>query len=183
MTNYEIELARQKYSELQLEQKKYEEMKQRLTELEQNPIVQEYRDLIDKLSGLHSATESEMCYLAFYKFAHETKANNNIFIYGGSYKSGKYGVDSDHLVLFEKADYIVYINLETYSEEHVSPSKRSEFENNNIVIYPKEKNSNDEGYYDKFRSELIHEFFGELLIKPQEEVVKQFVKKYQINKH
>ena len=40
MNNDEIALARQKYNDLKLKQQEYKQMRQRILELEQNPIVQ-----------------------------------------------------------------------------------------------------------------------------------------------
>lgn len=180
MTNYEIELAKKRYNEIQLEKKEYEQLKQRINELKQKPIVQEYLSLIDKtkeIEGNKTYDEVAIINESFDNLAGNTKESNNIKIYMGAYRMNVFiGAE---LIRTKDADYVLYYDLENYRTHEVNIYQCFTFEEENIVIHIDDKNFGCFQDYMKAFNKLRNEFLGELLIKPQEEVVKQFVKKYQ----
>ena len=184
MNNQEIKLARQKYKEIQFEKQKYEKMKQRVLVLKQNPIVQEYLNLVDFVKEKRenkNFEEHKMINQAFEGFALETNDSNKILVFMGAYEVNV--LSGTNLVRTKDADYVLYRDLETCQFFKIETHNKKTFENENTVIFLDDSNFNSHiDYLDGF-SKLTNTFFKELLVKPQEEVVKQFVKKYQINKH
>ena len=84
------------------------------------------------------------------------------------------------LICIDENDFnIYYRDLETLEYYKVSQKEKTNFEKNKKIIYLNiNKFAPIKERIDKF-NKLRNEFFGELLVKPQKEVVKQFVKKHQ----
>lgn len=187
MNNTEIALARQKYNDLKLKQQEYKQMKQRILELEQNPIVQEYLNLVDLVKEQAENKrfeEHEMISNAFEELALSTNDSNNILVYMGAYK---YTVLVPILVKtkndYNDADYVLYRDLETCRFFKVNIHNKKMFEKESNVIFLDDTNFTSHLDYLNGFKKLTSMFFKELLVKPQEEVVKQFVKKNQNSKH
>lgn len=180
MNNDEIALARQKYNDLKLKQQEYKQMRQRILELEQNPIVQEYLNLVELVkeqSKNKRFEDHEMISNAFEELALNTNDSNNILVYMGAYKSNVLVPKLVEIKNDYNADYILYRDLETCRFFKVDIHNKKMFEKENNVIFLDDTNfSSHLDYFDGF-GKLTSMFFKELLVKPQEEVVKQLVKK------
>lgn len=118
---------------------------------------------------------------AFEGFALETKDSNKILVYMGAYEVNV--LSGTKLFETKKADYVLYRDLETCQFFKIETHNKKIFENENTVIFLDDSNfKQDIDYLDGFR-DLASMFFKDLLVKPQQEVVKQFVKKYRIRKN
>lgn len=180
MTEEEIKLAREKYSKLSRRKEELNNMKKRLLELEENPVVKEYLDLSNFINeNEKSYKDLNMIWDSFYQLSTRTKNSNNIFVYMGAYE---YRLTSnDKLVNISQADYVLYKDIETGDVFKVIPYKSKEFEKTHTVIHLPIEKDKELCYKDEF-IRLRRDFFRDLLEKPQDEVVNKLIKEKKLGK-
>ena len=183
MTDEEIKQARENYNKLLVEKEELEKMKKRITELETTSLVKEYIELCKLTTSVESKKIDVE--VAFDDIAKNTKDSNRIFVYMGSYF---YNISYEtHKIDGSKPGYPLllfwYKDLETLKEHYKKNENRDSFEKNHNVIYLiDEKNNYGHSKETELKMEerfqkLREQFFKELLTKPQDEVVKQFVRR------
>ena len=152
---------------LEQELKKLKKTKE---ELEENAIIKEYLSLCKKIEQYESLKYDSNS--AFNYIALTTKNDSDILVYMGAYKHDEF--KKSYLVDIQSADYVLYTNLETLNRYKINPNELVEFEKlHNIIHLPLGKSKL---FYDKEFSNLRKKFFDELLIKSQNDVIKEMVK-------
>ena len=177
MNNNEIELAKKIYDKIQLEKSEYEQTRQRLLELEQRPVIKKYLNLVNEVKEKKenmASDEYESVGRVFQGIADRTAESNNILIYKGAYEINCF--DGAKLTETRFADYIMYQDLETLECYRINPREQKEFEKGKNIIHLNDKSFKCYSDYRNAFFKLRNEFLKELLVKPQEEVVRQLVK-------
>ena len=175
MTDEEIRKARENYKNLEAKKRELESMKNRLNELKENPLIQEYVELgrMIRINRSIFLTDDYLVEKAFNDIAVNTSFHNDIYVYVGdiSYDSLFTGFSFPG----GYKSHTLYKNLETEELEEVRIAKKKDFESKHTVIYlNQDKRENEDNSFEKIRNE----FLSGLLTEPQEEVVKKFVMKY-----
>lgn len=175
MTDEELKQARET---IMLEKNKLESMEQRIKELEQNPIVNEYIELVgDRNLQSRRFYDCDLEYSAVSQLAYNTVNSNNILVYMGAY-TGILG--HIELVCPGNAEYILYRDLETIKYYKIQPQEKDEFEKQHRIIFTytsKEFQFHcSEEDYERDFYDLRKQFLKSILARPQEEVVKELIK-------
>ncbi len=158
-------------------------MIKRLETLQNNKYVKEYIALSEELGSVdvsyfknNARDDDVLLRHLFYKACGDSKTNNGIYVYLGTYKSDpnlwnpEIQVDRDD----EESTYSKYWNIESDLYGVVDIGKRKEFENNHKIIYP------DENYVSRGTvafSRIQTEFARDLIDYGQEEAVKRVLAK------
>jgi len=174
MNQKELELAKKRYNILLNEKKQLQQKKDKILELEKNPIIQEYLNLTSEIKSKEEKLDESCVILsAFSQSASRTKESNKLLVNIGGYCCDN--VLGIRKVTINKAKYIRYIDLETDEVYDIEPDKKDEFEQQNKIIYL--NNGNRDLFSLKMIKELRIEFFKELLIKEQDQVINEMLKK------
>ncbi len=182
MEDKNLKNIRKKYKEFLEIKETYQKLLQRKNELENDPKIQEYLNLIESIDSygdtyilgckVCSTTEKKLLERAFESEVIEN--SNNIFVYCGTYKvSDEIDIvhgPSDIRVKRDdpSAEYSTYRDIEKNSLNssiNVSIHCRDEFEKNNFILYPK-------GYtYENFYFEVRRKFFETAIKKGQKKAI------------
>lgn len=168
MENKNLKNIRKKYKEFVKLRQNYQELLKKKKELEEEPKVQEYLNLLDEFvdswnrsyilgSNVQESSDEQLIQKAVDT---ETIVNSNkIFVCMGTYKRSD-EVDiihgaSDYRVNKNDplADYRIYSDIEKnslHAKIEVPISKCEEFEKNNVVLYPNKCVSSE--YYNNVRN-------------------------------
>lgn len=180
MNNKEIELARKKYDKLIPAQQKenLEQLREELRILMENPDVKKYLEL-SSLVEEENEKISSVVEQTFGKIATKTKDSSNLLVFIGFYSSSlPTGCLSPLKMKNPHARYKYYINIETFEIISVLVNEAEDFEKRNNVIYlDAPSNHHHSNFYLIGCEKIRTEFFKQLIDKPQDEVIKQFVKK------
>lgn len=175
MTDEEIRKARENYKNLEAKKRELESMKNRLNELKENPLIQEYVELgrMIRVNRSILLTDDYLVEESFDDIAVNTSCGNDIYVYLGD-------VSDDSLFTgfsFPKSykSHALYKNLETMELIEIRVSKKKDFESKHTVIY---LNQSDSKKHDISFGKIRNEFLSGLLTNPQDEVVKTLVMKY-----
>lgn len=180
------ELLTQLKQELQnrkIENQEHNTKIKRMKELEKNPNVKEYINLIkileDDLNLINiSDKKLILSYYSYYLREIREDDTNKIYVYLGTFEynneidivhgSRDFRVKDDS----EDADYKVYRNIESDYSMDIPIEKCEEFEKNNIIIRPKTY-LNGKEYYN-----IRDDFFIKAIKTNQEIAKKMILKKY-----
>ena len=177
MENEIIEKLRNDYKKNQEKRKLLEQKKKRLEFLKNNKLVKEYIALNLELSTMSSYIPSveDIVHSSFvYKYSHEIKSDNDIFVYLGTYKISYeidivHGCENDDLVSRDDicADYSLYQNLETNKVVRMHIKNRDDFEKEHTILFPKTYN------YSFFFNKLQKEFIMDSIKYGEERALKK----------
>lgn len=193
MKNEELTKLRENYNELINERDKIIALRQKIEELENNPVVKEYLDTIseyedNKAKHIDPIEKEEDSY-----FIRTAVSRTNItprddyYVYMGTYRYTHeidivHGANDIRVNRNDKdADYVVYSNLEakSYSFDgtiEVPYSKADEFEKKHKIIIPENVFSRDSYFY-----KLQEEYYKTAILESEDkaiEKVNKLVKKY-----
>ena len=174
---------KQKLQDRKIENQEHNTKVKRMKELEKDPNVKEYINLIKILEddlNLINISDKKLILSYYSCYLHEIKKEdtNGIYVYLGTFEynneidivhgSRDYRVSEDS----KNADYKVYRNVESDYSIDIPIDKCEEFEKNNIIIRPKTY-LNGEEYY-----KIRDDFFVVAIKTNQESVKKLILKKY-----
>ena len=172
MTEKEIEKAKTKYHDFLLEKSKLIETKKRIQELEQNPIVKEYLNLIHLVNDKSKNFSNEqLIYNSFQTFAQNTENSNQILVYMGAYKLNNFlscVLISDKM----QGDFLLYEDLENGKLYRINPLNEKEFEKKSKIVHLNGDDINNnkvsKEFYENSIKQLRINFFSNLLNESQE---------------
>ena len=127
MNEFEIKTARENYKKMVSFKENIEQAKSRISELEKDPSVKKYLELIDavnKANGIFGFSENEMSHMAFLDVAKHTLDSNRILVYMGAYSQNVL-TSTCSLVPSSKADFIEYLDLETTECYKIEPYRKN----------------------------------------------------------
>lgn len=135
MNNEDLKNARMRYRNKVKENKKLDEIKREMKELENSKEVIRYLELL-KYKTEEKQSDEEIVKEAFVPIGFNTKESNNIYVFMGSY-TRNYGTAANSLSRIKNAlwtDYNLYWDLETEESIEIMQDEVKNFENNHIVI-------------------------------------------------
>lgn len=168
--NIEVEQAiRKGYLEKKANQQQVEELIGELDLLEQTTIVSRYKKLKEALDSIAfeyavGETDERMIYTIYRNQEINEEDTNKIYFYLGAYKKNhEFGTDQPSTFRVSKedptAEYSVYKNIESNDEKIIPMASCEEFEENNKIIYGKQKFPYIEflAVQDKFLTTMVKE--------------------------
>lgn len=149
MKSEEIRKARKKYTKMQKEKEKLIALKEELKQLQDDPKVKRYLDIIH-VEDKNILDEEQ---IIRYSFSTVDKSDDDLkmYLYMGAFAYACCFDESDNMVLFDvnEADYFLYCNIaDEYDSIQVKPSNKEYFEKENIVFKPKSVISAESKYYE-----------------------------------
>lgn len=179
---------REELERIKVENTKYNEKVKRIKELEKDPKIREYINLleIEKSNLKQIKLSDKQIILSFYHnyiYKIQKQETNGIYVYLGTYKYN-HEIDivhgsSDNRVEYnsKKADYRIYKNIEQNLDASIARNECNNFEKEHIIIYP-EDGLNILEYY-----KIRDDFFVKAIKTNQESAKKLILKKYNTKKN
>ena len=170
MTDKELQLIKTKYNKITSEKNELEQKKKRVLELKNDPIVNEYIELMNILLKKDKIDFNEEMYLSFSDILKETQKSNNVLFDYGVQKVYT-GEDTCFLepIIVNRH---VYADLETgkmYWKLHNKiQSMDPKWE---VCCYP----GSEVCLFEKNYKQLRKYFFEQILVRPQEEVIEEML--------
>lgn len=168
MTDKELQLIKSEYNKIMCEKNELEQLKKRVLELKEDPIVNEYIELINILMQKSNIDFNEKIYSSFSDILKDTKKSNNILFDYGVQKVYT-GEDTCFLQPIIVNRHI-YIDLETgeiYCKFHEK-------------LYSIDPMWQICCYYDSETQERYKQlrkyFFEQILVRDQENVIEEMLK-------
>ena len=176
MKEEQVKILKDEYQRIKQEQKEYQILIEKLTELEKNDKVKEYLSLLEKLDEFDKErmmeTDERIIERAFSKVS-QRKETNGIMVYMGTYQKNSecdsiHGVSDYRVKRDEKtADYSLYVDLENIQNQHyISITERENYENTHIILGIEDEDNKK--YY-----KLQREFLKNVVTTSQEEALQK----------
>ena len=183
MKNETLEKIKKDFEYKRTETDNFNEKVKRIAELEKDPRVKEYSELLKSIIGVPriiSLSDDDICGLAFRQHAAEIMPcdTNGIYVYMGAFRCNpsKNGIEVREYGDMSLADYKKYWDIELGTATYVDIKKSEQFEREHFVIFANEQ---DESYL--FR-DVQNEFINEAVHKDQHAALKLIYSKYSSKK-
>ena len=179
MKNETLEKIKKDFEYKRTETDNFNEKVKRIAELEKDPRVKEYSELLKSIIGVPriiSLSDDDICGLAFRQHAAEIMPcdTNGIYVYMGAFRCNpsKNGIEVREYGDMSLADYKKYWDIELGTVTYVDLNKSEQFENEHFIIF-----SNGENESNVFRM-VQDEFIKEAIEHDQTSALKLIYKKY-----